>query len=138
MILFLGDSLAVDTPLQHYVHERVITRAEVGIGSEAAVRRFLRPLKPFDTVVVSLGTNDATAAQTARSARKIKRAMNGRCLLWTRVQTVPNAAAINRRLRALHIRLIPWTHTGSNVHPTPAGYRAKARLTAHYVKRYCH
>jgi lysophospholipase L1-like esterase len=137
MILFLGDSLCVGTPLADYVHERVVKRCEVDIGSEAAVGRFLHPLKPFRTVVVSLGTNDSSAAQTARSARRIKRALYGRCLLWTRVQTVPKAAAINRRLRALHIRLIPWTHTGSNVHPTPAGYRAKARLTARYVKRYC-
>lgn len=131
----MGDSLAVGTPLQAYVHERVVKRAEVGVGSEYAVRHFLHPVKPFRVVVVSLGSNDATAAQTARSARKIKRAVGKRCLLWTRVTTVPNAAEINRRLRALHIKLIPWHSVP--LHPSPAGYRRKARMTARAIRERC-
>lgn len=133
MILFIGDSLAVGTPLADYTHERVVKRAEVGIGTAAGVGRFLHPFKRAHVVVVSLGTNDSSAAVVAREARKVRRQMNGRCLLWVQVSGVPAASRINAALRRSGVKLVPWR--SARVHPDAAGYRLRARTIARYVRQ---
>jgi lysophospholipase L1-like esterase len=133
MVLFIGDSLAVGTPLQRVMpNHHVVTRARVGIGTRAGVRAFLHPLDGASVVVVSLGSNDTNPREVSRQARRVRRATAGRCLLWVRVAGVPSAAAIDRALHAAGVRIVPW-HSRV-LHPSPAGYRRRARLIARYVR----
>jgi lysophospholipase L1-like esterase len=133
MVLFIGDSLAAGTPLQRVMpNHHVVTRARVGIGTRAGVNAFLHPLDGARVVVVSLGSNDTNAREVRRQARRVRRATAGSCLLWVRVAGVPSAPAINRALRAAGVRIVPW-HS-SVLHPSPAGYRRRARLIARYVR----
>lgn len=135
MILFIGDSLAVGTPLAAYTRERVVKRAEVGIGTRAAEGRFLHPVTGR-VVVVSLGTNDwGRPADVSWGARRIKRSVRGRCLLWVQVSGVPHAHDINRRIRRLGIKMVPWRCRC--VHPAPSGYRFRARRIAAAIRREC-
>lgn len=133
MILFIGDSLAVGTPLADYVHQRVVKRAEVGIGTREGVRRFLHPLDHAKVVVVSFGSNDTDAGVVGPQARKVRRQVGDRCLLWVQVSGVPPAAKINRALRRAHVKLVPW-HSKA-LHPSQHGYRIRARRIARYIRR---
>lgn len=133
MILFLGDSTAVGTPLAAYTHERVVKRAEVGIGTREAVGRFLHPLDGARVVVVSLGANDTRPREVGQQARRVRHDVAGRCLLWVEVAGVPRAAAINRAIRRAGVELVPW-HS-RRLHPTPAGYRVRAQRIARYARR---
>jgi lysophospholipase L1-like esterase len=137
VILFIGDSLAVGTPLAGVVHERVVKRAEGGIGTAEGVRRFVHPLRGARVLVVSLGSNDRRARTVGREASRVK-ALTRRhhvCLLWVQVSAVPAAARINRELRRRGIELVPW-HSRV-LHPGPAGYRLRARRIARMIGEQC-
>lgn len=132
MILMIGDSLSVGTPLAAVMpNHRVVVRAEVGVGTSEGVRRFLHPVTG-QAVVVSLGTNDGNAQQVKRELPQIKRATRGRCLLWVQVAGVPWAGAVNATVRNAGVKMIPW-HSRA-VHPSPAGYKMRARRIARYVR----
>jgi lysophospholipase L1-like esterase len=135
LVLSIGDSLAQGTPLARYVHERVVTRAERGIGTHAGVHRFLHPLGHARVVVVSLGSNDTNPRVVEAQARHVKRVVKKRCLLWVRVAGVPPAAEINRALKRAGVHLVRW-HS-SVLHPSPAGYSRRARLIARTIKEEC-
>lgn len=129
MILLIGDSLAVGTPLAQVMpNHQVVKRARVGIGTRAGVAEFLHPLTGARVVVVSLGSNDTDPREVGREAQSVKRATQGRCLLWVQVAAVPSAAAINRAVRRAGVRTVPW-HSAV-LHPSPAGYRRRARAIA--------
>lgn len=144
MILFVGDSLAVGTPLASVVHERVVKRAETSIGTTAGLDRFLRPLRGARVLVVSLGTNDGSSAPVRAGLRRVRRARGGRCVVWLTVTGVPAAGSINRALGRqgwlVRARWARAVHEGrvqlvDGVHPGAAGYRYRARLIRRAVKR---
>jgi lysophospholipase L1-like esterase len=137
MILFVGDSLAVGTPLAAYTHERVVKRAKTGIGTQAGLRAFLRPVRGARVLVVSLGSNDTNARLVGREAAKVRALARRRhvCLLWVRVAGVPAARRINRQLRRRGVTLVPWS--SPVLHPDAAGYRRRARLIMRQVRRSC-
>jgi hypothetical protein len=135
LILFVGDSLAVGTPLASVVHERVVKRAEVGIDSQGGWARFAHPLDDARVVVVSLGTNNWSRPDAVRSvAGKAQRSStaHGFCLRWMQVSGVPNAHRINRIVRRQGITMVPWNC--SCVHPSPRGYVRRANAIRKSIK----
>jgi lysophospholipase L1-like esterase len=138
MILFIGDSLAVGTPLSQHSTERVVKRAQVGIGTENGVRSFLHPVSRARVVVVSLGTNDFWRPENVvKPAKALKRSSRSHkfCLLWVKVDGVANSGEINAKIRSLDIKMVPYS--SSTVHPTPSGYVRRAQTIVKSVKKHC-
>lgn len=158
-VLNYGDSLAIGTDLYLDAYLRGWSvRSETEISRHAAdVPGALRGLGHAlpRVIVVSVGTNDDPGA-VSRFARVVREtlAVAGptRCVVWSTIVRPPyqgvSYAGYNQVLRtAAHrhasLRVLDWaamarTHPGwfgkDGVHPSMAGYRARAAATARLVQ----
>jgi hypothetical protein len=156
-MVVIGDSLAVgmqpylDTVLPGWtvsVDGRVGRPLAEGMG---IVRATNLPAPGSSVLAISLFTNDDPRATTQLSAavdQTLTKVGTGGCVIWATIArdpvggvsyTAANAllarkAAANPRLRladwAAYVDSHPGTLTAGNVHPGPAGYRARAGLYA--------
>ena len=158
-VLNYGDSLAIGTDLYLDAYLRGWSvQSETEISKHAAdVPRALRGLGTSlpRVIVVSAGTNDDPGAVSgfARVVREtLAIAGPSRCVVWSTIVRPPyqgvSYAGYNHVLRtAAHrhagLRVLDWaamsrTHPGwfgkDGVHPSMAGYRARAAATARLVQ----
>jgi lysophospholipase L1-like esterase len=158
-VLNYGDSLAIGTDLYLDAYLRgwnVLSETEISTHA-ANVPSALRGLGPAlpRVIVVSAGTNDDPGA-VSRFARVVRETLvvagSTRCVVWSTIVRPPyqgvSYAGYNHVLRtASHrhasLRVLDWaamarTHPGwfrkDGVHPSMAGYRARAAATARLVQ----
>jgi lysophospholipase L1-like esterase len=159
-VLSLGDSLGVGTD-RHL--GRYLPGWSVRLDSAVSARAADVPaaLRSFGdalprVIVVSAGTNDdpGGVAGFARSVREtLALAGPSRCVVWATIVRPPyrgvSYAALNDALAALDrryatLRVLDWAamaraHPGwfgrDGVHPSSAGYRARASAVARLVER---
>jgi hypothetical protein len=146
--LVLGDSLGLTVYpwLADLLPDRYVSyESEVGRASAEAASRFESLSSPPQVVIVSAGTNDATAAGIEESATRIIAAAGpGRCVVWVDVvrpeSSYESAEAINAgiaRAAAGHdnVSILRWSEliaahpewmSGDGIHPTQAGAEARA------------
>lgn len=151
MILFIGDSLAVGTPLaQAITGERVVKRAVGGIQTKPGLDAFLHPVTGARVLVVSLGTNDARNIDTAiEQIPRVKRAARdaGACLAWITIRgwLPPEEKRFNQALRDHNVVTVPWAAAVDRgdvalldgIHPGLTGYQFRARLIRSTIKEKC-
>ena len=158
-VLHYGDSLTVGTGLYlssflpgwSIIESASISRhADEGPGAMSSLSSTLPRV-----LVISLGANDDPGAVTAFAAdvrRVAATAGRGRCVIWSTIVRPPyngvSYEGYNRVLRRAAItfanfRVFDWqalarAHPGwfgsDGVHPTAAGYRARAAALAQLVK----
>ena len=153
-VLVVGDSLEVGTGphLRRELASVPITiDARTGRPSSEGVRVLRERLRPSHEVVVfDLGTNDdpAQTASLARNLATVRERAGDRCLVVSTVTRPPvngvSVAGMNRTVRdfvdaTADVRLVDWEAAtrrdpamlaADDVHATPAGYAARARLVA--------
>lgn len=152
-----GDSLAVDT--EPYLRGRlpgwtVETSAEIGRGTAAGVRLIRSRAGSLpQVIVVGLGTNDDAnlpGSFAAEVDKVLRLAGPGRCVVWVDVwrpyrgdhfERFNNILA-SREADNANLVVVPWARAAAAhpswfrfdaVHPTDAGYQARAALIAEAV-----
>lgn len=129
LCLSLGDSLAVGVG-QQLPDCRV--EAEVGITSARYVTERLSPHRA-DRVVISLGVNDGTGANTLENLARVRSAVTARTVIWLLPFGHADArVAIQTIARRFGDRIIdtsPYVG-GDKLHPTGAGYRTLAEMVS--------
>jgi lysophospholipase L1-like esterase len=161
-LLHGGDSLGVGT--QWYLHGALAgwhIRSSLAISRHAnegpgVLRRYGSGLPRV--ILVSLGTNDdprqlGVFRRAVRATMRI--AGRRRCVVWVNIVRPPVAGASYRGMnvvlgrearRRRNLRVFNWARVarrhrywfgGDGVHPSAAGYRARARGVARAVRR-CH
>lgn len=156
-----GDSLSVGTGwyLSSYLRGWTL-RGTVAVSRHAsegvaAVEQRARQGLLERVVVVDLGTNDDPSAVSRFRGYVldvVRAAGPSRCVIWSTINRPPyngisydgyNAAlrSLDARYRSLHVfdwaalaRAHPWWFGSDGVHPTNAGYRARAAALARIVK----
>ena len=159
-VLHYGDSLAVGTDLylDGYLRGWRVHSATAISRHASDAPPALRALGSSlpRVVVVSVGTND-DPGRVAGFARIVHETVSlvgpSRCVVWSTIARPPyqgvSYAAFNRVLRAAarrhaNLRVLDWAAMADahpawfgrdGVHPTTAGYRARASATARLVER---
>lgn len=154
-VLLVGDSLAVG--ISAYVDaglaDRVLTvDAEEGRGTATQVALLESYAASAPAVwIVSLGTNDNPEEFGAQAPRVLELAGPQRCVVWFDVWRIGTDEQINdvlQRLATQHdnLHLIPWHQTsalhpewfsGSDVHPSTAGYAVRGQLAVDALSQGC-
>jgi lysophospholipase L1-like esterase len=156
-VLHYGDSLAVGTGLflPHYLRGWTIRQStSVSLHADEGSRALASSVLPR-VIVISLGTNDDPGAVTAfgRDVREVIRAAGpSRCVIWSTVVRPPyngvSYDGYNEVLRraargheSFHVfdwqalaRANPRWFGSDGVHPSMAGYRARAAALARLIK----
>jgi hypothetical protein len=154
-VQLLGDSLAVgiapylDAGLEELP---LATDAAEGRGSATMVS-LLGPYAASSpsTWVVSLGTNDNPEEFADQAAAVMDLAGPDRCVVWFDVWRVDTDESINATLQSLaaeypNLRLVAWhdvasVHpewfSGTDVHPSTAGYAVRGQMAVDAVNREC-
>ena len=150
--LVLGDSLGlvVYPWLADLLPDRYVSyQAEVGRSTPATLKKLTSVGSVPPVVIVSSGTNDASANVLEESARSILDDLStARCVVWVDVvrpdrigdsQTAMNAALDRAVQGRTNVRILRWTDlveqhpewmSGDGIHPNEAGSQARAKAFA--------
>ncbi len=122
-VAYVGDSLGVGT--KPYLKAKGDVRG--GRGSREGVSH-LKRMKGYSTVVLDLGTNDASPRELARSIRKAKRYARGAQIVMPLLHG-PGAHEKNQVIKRSGVRYVRTQKPGGDgIHYSPQGYRRRARL----------
>jgi len=151
----IGDSLAVGIETEVVAgspSRTIITEAAEGRGTATSVALLAQSAASSSPVwIVSLGTNDNPDRFGADAAELIQLAGSDRCVVWFDVWRSDTQELINTTLSSLaaahqNIHLIGWYETalahpewftGTDVHPSSAGYTERGQLALQAVDEYC-
>ncbi len=150
----VGDSLAVgmDSPLKSELDGWSLTTFAQR-GRRLADARGLMPAPGTDRVIaMSLGTNDErddTAGIRSANRAALEAAGTGGCVVWATVyRDGRSSTAMNEEIRArgradTRVHIVDWARYaaehperigGDGTHPTPLGYRARAKMYADAIR----
>ena len=138
-VLYVGDSLGVGTS-PHVKGAKADVKG--GRRSSEAAKIAASKFRGERTIVFDVGTNDASAGELRRSVRKLRKAVGQDVAILMSPVRGPHAATKNQVLRQLErkgaIRLFAGGKvevSGDGIHPTPAGYQARAKALRKALKR---
>lgn len=125
--IVLGDSLAVGVGM---VETQCVTQAKVGITSLTYERSYTAHIDA-DTVVISLGANDAGRG-TAEHLRQVRARVQAKRVVWLlpNIQRSEQLDAIHLVASEFHDAVLdtaPYT-TGGRLHPSFLGYKRIAEI----------
>ena len=128
--LILGDSIAVG--VSQYRPECQV-KAEVGISSTGYNEKFGIVTCQANTVIISLGSNDSSATQTAKGSLKLRNSIDADRVIWIIPPEIRNDKKFMIIKVAMHfndvILDIPSSYVGpDHVHPTNEGYKYIANM----------
>lgn len=124
--LILGDSIAYGT---HQVKPQCSSLAKSGINSRDWNTRYGNSIsltdKSYDSVVISLGSNDLRSVDTRKEVEKIRARVKAKKVFWVVPAIKPRVQDIIRSVANEHgDMIIPITILSKDgVHPTYNGYR---------------
>jgi hypothetical protein len=154
-VLLLGDSLAVG--IEYYLDaglgERTMTvDAAEGRGTATSVTLLSPYAKSSAPVwIVSLGTNDNPEDFESMARSIMELAGPERCVVWFDVWRADTDESINATLTEIagdhsNLHLIPWYEvaalhpewfSGTDVHPSTAGYAVRGQMAVDAVTQHC-
>jgi lysophospholipase L1-like esterase len=129
----IGDSLTVGME-PYFKKKRYKTDARVGRPSSEGVEVLRKKLSERDKAIIfDMGTNDASAKDTARSMRQVKKMAHGRTLVVSTVNG-PDAKAKNdfikkfakRNPNVVLVRGHRFADAPDGIHASPDVYRKRA------------
>jgi len=132
--LIIGDSIAVGT--QHFKPECQLV-GKGGINSWQWNKNYANNVKPAETVIISLGTNDHSGVNTFEELIRVRRKVEGKRVYWI----MPHANNPKSGVDILEIQsivdiiakdfgdtVLPINHVqADNIHPSWAGYKELAK-----------
>jgi len=134
--LIVGDSIAVGT--QQFRPECQLV-GKAGINSWQWNKNYSKDVKPAETVIISLGSNDHSGVNTFEQLMKVRQRVEGKRVFWilphgnnpksgvdiSSIQSVVNIIAKNFGDTVLPITRVQ----ADNIHPSWAGYKELAKET---------
>ena len=131
--LILGDSIAVGT--QHLKNECVLV-GKSGINSWQWNKNYSNQVKPAETVIISLGTNDHDGVNTFRELMTMRDRIDGKRVFWIlppcndkfckpHVNEIVEIIAKNYGDTVIGTKKLQ----PDSIHPSWAGYRELAEKT---------
>jgi lysophospholipase L1-like esterase len=127
--LILGDSIAYGT---HQVKPECVSLSKSGINSKDWNARYGNAISladSYDSVVISLGSNDLKNINTKQEVQKIRNKIKAKKVFWIipaikpRVQNIIKEVAIEHKDTIIPITIL----SKDKIHPTYYGYKDIAK-----------
>jgi lysophospholipase L1-like esterase len=132
--LVIGDSIAVGT--QHFKPECQLI-GKGGINSQQWNKQYSKDIKPAETVIISLGSNDHSGVNTFEQLMKVRRSLDTKRVYWimphgnnpkSGVDILEVQAIVDLIAKDFGDTVLPINHVQKdNIHPSWAGYKEIAK-----------
>jgi lysophospholipase L1-like esterase len=133
--LVMGDSIALGTA-KHA--PQCMALAKVGIGSGGWLQRYgqyLAQMQQLDTVVISLGSNDADELKSVKSLLNVRGAISAKKVVWIapseKFLAKPSVSLVAKQFNDTLIARPEKFRASDGVHLTSQGYKIIAQTALH-------
>lgn len=134
--LIMGDSIAVGTA---QVRQECVLVGKGGINTWQFNKNYAEKIKPAETVIISLGSNDHSGVHTFKELMAIRQRVEGKRVFWILPAGNAKASGVDIRnvqemieiiARNYGDTMLPITRLQKDgIHPSSAGYKQLGEST---------